>query len=242
MGADRPGQPTERIARTFPLSEWAALAKLLGDGAPLPQGVDWEAYTVELVDRLLTDADNTHGPGEIVSQHLTYEGAEDLSEYDEDGELIRLHIRGGRSWRHVRTVIRHPDVPARLQWEWTGKPFGSIAIVGLEDDPDPERSARILLKAIQLLRDDEWRGEAQAGRPELTDDDVRHDLEMALEECRRKGWERPTVRQLAEWHSPRYGSRSETVGISERALRDRMRMHPQPFRELVPWIELPKRR
>ena len=158
-----------------------------------------------------------------------------------DGTVHRRESHGARTWRHVRTIITHPDVTARLEWEWDGSTFGRIAIAGLEEDADPGKSCRILLKAVQLLRDYEWRGQAKAGRPELSDDDVRHDLEVALERCRQKGWEHPTVRQLADWHDNRYDPYSDTAGLAERTLRDRMRMHPQPFRELVPWIRLPKK-
>ena len=237
MSEDLPIEAVERIARTFPLSDWVAFANIANDGDPLPKDVDWDTYVVELIERLLTDADNTHERGEIVSQHITFEGAESKEERDEDGNLISLEVRGGRAWRHVRTVIRHPDVTARLEWQWDGTPFGNIAIVGLEQDPDPERSCRILLKAIQLLRDYEWRGRAKAGRPELTDEDVRHDLEVALERCRRKGSQRPTLRQLAEAHERRFDSYAEIEGIDERTLRDRIRKHPKPFKDLAPWIE-----
>lgn len=68
MGEGETAEPTERVARTFSLSEWATLASQLLDGMPLPAGVERGSYTVELVDRVLTDADNTHAPGEIVSQ------------------------------------------------------------------------------------------------------------------------------------------------------------------------------
>jgi hypothetical protein len=234
-------EPTERIARTFPLSEWFIHANEREGGWPLPAGVDWDAYTVELVDRVLTDDDNVHALGEIPSQHLTIEGSESKEERAQDGRFVSFESRGGRAWRHVRTVSRHPDVTARLRWEWDGSAFGRIAIVGLEEDGDPAKSCRILLKAIQFLRDYEWRGQAKAGRPELTDDDVRHDLEVALEQCRAKGWQHPTVRQLADWHDSRYGATSEMAALSERTLRDRIRNHPKPFRDLTPWIEQRKK-
>jgi hypothetical protein len=242
LSDDGSSDPTERVARTFPLSEWVWLAKTANDGWPLPAGVDWDAYTVELIDRMLTDEDNTHAPGEIISQHLAFEGAESKEERAPDGTLISFESRGGRAWRHVRTLIRHPDVTARLRWEWDGTTFGQIAIVGLEEDPDPVKSCRILLKAIQLLRDNEWRGQAKAGRPELSDDDVRHDLEKALDRCQRKGHERPSIRQLADEHDRRYDPYAEIIGISETALRERMRRHPGPFRDVVPWIARRKKR
>lgn len=241
MGDENRDGPIERTARTFPLSEWAGLASRLGDGWPLPEGVDWDSYTVELIDRLLTDSDSTHGPGDIVPQHVTFEDAVHVEERDEEGELVSLKVRGGRAWRHVRTVVRHPEVTARLQWEWDGTPFGNIAIAGLEEDPDPARSCRILLKAIQLLRDDEWRGQAKAGRPELTDDDVRRDLEVALERCHKDGKRWPSLSQLADAHDQRYDQVEQIAGLSERALRDRMRKHPGPFHDLVPWIEQRKK-
>ena len=85
-----------------------------------------------------------------------------------------------------------------------------------------------------------WTG--QGGATRAIDADVRHDLEKALERCRRDGKTRPSLPHLAEAHDRRFDPYADIAGISERALRDRMRDHPQPFHELVPWITQPKKR
>jgi hypothetical protein len=169
------------------------------------------------------------------------EGAEEDVEYNPDGSLRSWSMTARRAWRHVRTVIRHPEATGQLQWDWVHSSFGRIGIVGLETDPDPDRSCQILAKAIPLLRDYEWRGERAPGRPALTDADVRRDLEMALQRCRDAGVLHPSLAKLAEEHLTDRPS-SETGSLTEATLRERMRTHPGPFRELVPWVKSrPKR-
>jgi hypothetical protein len=208
---------------------------------PLPRGVDWGAYTVQLIERLLTGQDFADG-SPMLGQSLTLEGVTHEAFIQPDGSLRLRHIPGALIWRHVRTVISHPEVAARLEWQWGGSPVGQIAIVGLEVDPDPERSCRVLVRAIPLLRDYEWRGQAKPGRPELTDEEVRADLQKALARCQKKRQVEPTLRQLADEHDRRFESISDEAGISESALRERMLDHPGPFRELVPWVKSRKKR
>ncbi|MGO9181091.1 MAG: hypothetical protein ACLQBX_11455 [Candidatus Limnocylindrales bacterium] len=254
-----PLAPDERIRDTFPLSRWAELADFylridalyeraadlarqtgtsLPDdavgggwgGVPLPKGTDWAAYSVELIE-------STAHPEDFPFGGWTLEGGERRVEYNPDGSLRELHASGRVAWQHVRTVIRHTDAVAVLQWEWVrGTGIGRISIVGLETDPDPDLSCRVLTRAIPLLRDNEWRGQRPAGRPTLTDEDVRRDLAAALERCREKHWQQPTLRQLADWHPRPFDPASDQFGVTESALRERMRKHPGPFRDLVPWI------
>ncbi len=200
-------------------------------GFPLPKGIRWDTYSVELIERRAHPEDSAFGGS------WSFEGGEpddQIMEDNPDGSLRKLSPSGRVAWQHVRTVIRHPDAIAVLQWEWVrGTPIGRISIVGLETDPDPDLSCRLLTKAIPLLRDYEWQGQRKSGRPPLTDDAVRRDLEDALGRCRKRGVERPSLSQLADAHD---NPGSDTGALSERALRDRMRDHPQPFRELTPWI------
>jgi hypothetical protein len=248
MADDTRGDSVTRVARTFPLSDWVELlagggrlAEKLGAGMPLPRGVDWSAYTVQLIERLLT-AEDFADDSMMSGQGLTWEGGAITEELNPDGTLRHFEIRGERTWRHVRTVITHPDVAARLEWQWDGRPFGQIAIVGLEVDPDPERSCRVLVRAIPLLRDYEWRGQAKPGRPELTDEEVRADLQQALARCQKMHDPKPSLPRLAAQHERRFESISDEAGISESALRGRMLDHPAPFRELVPWVKSRKKR
>ncbi len=240
MAEDSSGDPTTRVAQTFPLSRWVTLAEFWRDGMPLPRGVDWDAYTVELIERLLTSEDFSDASMKS-SQSLTWEGGTFTRELNPDGTLRHLETRGGRAWRHERTVISHRDVAAQLEWQRGGSPVGQIAIVGLGEDPHPEQSCRVLVKAIPLLRDYEWRGQAEAGRPELTDDEVRRELSEALERCRRNGRHLPSLSQLANEHDARYDI-DDQVGVTVRTLVRRMVEHPDPFRELVPWISPPRKR
>ena len=129
-------------------------------GVPLPQSIDWAAYSVELIE-------STAHPEDFPSGGWTLEGGEpgdQIMEFNPDGSLRELRLSGRLAWRHVRTVIRHPDAVAVLQWEWVrGTGVGRISIVGLETDPDPDRSCRLLTKAIPLLRDYEWQGQRKGG-------------------------------------------------------------------------------
>jgi len=131
---------------------------------PLAQGVNWDAYTVDLIERRLTADDVAGLP--TSNQGLTWEGGAVTREVESDGTLRHLEIRGGKVWRHERTLVTHPDVAAWLEWRWDGSPVGQIAIVGLTNDPEPERSCRVLVKAIPLLRAYEWAG--KPSRPPRT--------------------------------------------------------------------------
>jgi hypothetical protein len=242
MADDTLGDSGTRVASTFPLSNWVKLAEFWNDGMPLPRGVNWDAYTVDLIERLV-DADDLGGGLPKSGQGLTWEGGSVTREAEPDGTLRHFEIRGAKGWRHERTLVTHPDVAAWLEWRWDGSPVGQIAIVGLIDDPDPERSCRVLVKAIPLLRDYEWRGQAKPGRPELTDEEVRADLQKALERCQKKRLVRPSLRQLADEHDRRFESEDyeKEAGITESALRERMLHHPGPFRDLVPWVRSRKK-
>ncbi|MFI5260991.1 MAG: hypothetical protein ACHQZR_00385 [Candidatus Limnocylindrales bacterium] len=229
-------EPVERLAGTFPLSRWAALVASWADGMPLPAKTDWDAYVVELVER------RTRPEDEGRSAALTLDDPTENIEYNPDGTLGSLEVTASAAWRHVRTVIRHPDAAARLEWEADGTIPGRVAIVGLEADPNPERSCRVLLRAIPLLRDYDWRGRKKPGRPFLTDTEVRHDLIAALRRCQQQGHHQPSVGQLADAHDRRFDKWSDEVGIAETTLRTRMEDHPAPFRQLTPWLPLPEKK
>jgi hypothetical protein len=224
--------PDNRFKDRFPLSRWAELARFWNDGTPLPLGVDWDSYSVELIWRPVIP--EVPQPGSFPSGTFRMEGGESETELNADGSLHSFHRTGRNLQQHVRTVIRHPDTVAHLQWDWDPTPFGRIAIVGLETDPDLQRSWKLLWVAIPLLRDYEWQGKRKAGRPPVTEIEVRRDLKEALARCRAKGRKFPSLTQLAEEHDNAW---SEIGSLSRSALRDRMRQHPEPFRDLVPWIK-----
>ena len=132
-------------------------------GQTVPQ-VDWDAYTVRLVERRVLPTDAP--PGSFPTGSFTFDGAESKIERNPDGSLISLEIRSREAWRLVRIVVSHPSAePARLQWEWDGSTRGGIAVIGLEADPRPNRSWRVLSQVIPLLRDWEWRRLGRTGRP-----------------------------------------------------------------------------
>jgi hypothetical protein len=93
--------PDEQIFDRFPLSRWAEFANAWGDGMPLPSGVDWSAYTVELIRRLAGPEDQP--TAEFPTGRLMLEGAEEDVEYNPDGSL--------RSWRV--TARRPGDMSGR---------------------------------------------------------------------------------------------------------------------------------
>ena len=164
-------RPGERIADEFPLSRWVQLAEFWARdpnvgmaGTPLPPEGDWDAYTVRLVERRVLPTDAP--PGSFPTGSFTFDGAESKIERNPDGSLISLEIRSREAWRLVRIVVSHPSAePARLQWEWDGSTRGGIAVIGLEADPRPNRSWRVLSQVIPLLRDWEWRRLGRTGRP-----------------------------------------------------------------------------
>jgi hypothetical protein len=204
-------------------------------GVVLPKRTDWDAYTVELIERPLRSDEI---PAETFPSAITrVEGGSITFGVRPDGSIGTTKDSAAVVWRHIRTVVRHPDATAALVWERDDVTIERISIVGLAHDPDPLTSCRILAAAIPLVREFEWQGERRRGRPTLTDEDVRRDLAAALAQCRKQGWKEPTLRQLADWHARPYDPASDQVGVTENALRERMWKHPGPFRELVPWIK-----